>query len=488
MGISLASGLPTVADKCTGRGIRAVISATSAEAAMIGRDAFRDGGNAFDAALAAALAETVILPSKCGLAGDLVALCLQPSGPPRALLAIGPAPAGLGDLVSRDGTLPVTGGKAVGIPGAPAGYASLAQLGALGLTRAIEPAIDLAEKGFAWSAVNDRYVRRSRELLQRENPGGTAYLPGGRPIAVGSRVALPGLARVLEEFACRGAGLFMGPIGDALIDTVHSRGGVIMADDLANAQAIWEEPVSVTVGRHLVWATPSPTHGPSLLAALAEAGEAADAVALWKAVNNAIHDRQRNAGDAGGGGGTSVVAAADANGNSVVVVHSNSHPTFGSGIVLEPYALVLTNRAGRGFSSDPRHTNFPRPNHRPVTTLHAWALGPVDDRPSMMGATPGGENQMPWNAQVLRQLLSGAEPADAILTPRWAREADGSLEIEQGLPAGEHSALADSVAVRDVPLWSLPSGVQILSTGGRDGSQSLSVATDIRGVYGIAGL
>ncbi|MGH3321519.1 MAG: gamma-glutamyltransferase [Streptosporangiaceae bacterium] len=477
----LASG---VAEKCTSRGTRGVVSATAPEAAWVGRDAFLAGGNAFDAALAAALAETVLLPPKCGLAGDLVALCLRPGHPPRALVAVGPAPAALGDTVRRQGALPTTGGLAVGVPGAPAGYTALARLGALGLARAARPSADLANRGFSWSPVNDRYLRRSRELLEQQNPNGTAYLPRGRPIPVGSRVTVPGLAHVLDEFVRREADLFAGPIGDALVAAVHARGGVITAEDLSRAEARWEEPIRATVAGRRLCATPAPTHGPSLLGALAEAGAAADAVTLWKAVEGAVAARDRDVGDIHGDAGTSVITAADADGNAVVVVHSNSHPTFGSGIVLEPHALVLANRAGRGFSSEPGHPNFPHLRRRPVTTLHAWSLGPADGRPALMGATPGGESQMPWNAQVVQRLLRGASPADAILAPRWARGSGGALEIEEGFPAADRAALANAVATSDVPLWSLWSGMQVVTVG--DSSEPLTVAADIRSTGGTA--
>ena len=77
-------------------------------------------------------------------------------------------------------------------------------------------------------------------------------------------------------------------------------------------------------------------------------------------------------------------------------------PRFGSGIVVADYDLVLANRAGRGFTPEPGHPNFPDRGRRPATTLHAWvgdATAPA--RRASSGGTPGGANQMPWNAQTL---------------------------------------------------------------------------------------
>lgn len=485
MSDSLQSWFGVVAEKVTSRGWRAVVATAAPEAAAIGRDALRAGGNAFDAALAAALAETVLLPPKCGLAGDLVALCLRPDQPPTALVAIGPAPVGLGDVVREQGALPLTGGLAVGIPAAPAGYAALARLGRRGLQPAVSPSIELAEHGFAWSTLNEHYARRAQTLLEKQIPAGNSYLPGGGLITAGSRVTLPGLAKTLNEFAHRGAELFSGPVGDALVAAVRSRGGVMTHQDLARAEARWQTPVSATVAGQRVWSTPSPTHGPSLLTALDSAMTEPDCAAtLRNGVEAAICARGRWAEDAVGDGGTSVVSATDAEGNAIVLVHSNSHPTFGSGIVMDGYDLILSNRAGRGFTPVLGHPNFPAPHRRPVTTLHAWALGPVDGPPNTVGATSGGENQMPWNAQVLARLLQNTEPADAILAPRWARRGDGALTVEEGFSTRERAALTGSTI--DVPRWSLPSGMQATQSGST--TQPLTATADIRSIGGTASL
>jgi hypothetical protein len=101
------SELAVMAEQCTGRGARGVVCAAAPLAAAAGADALRAGGNAYDAAVAAALAETVLLPSKCGLGGDLVAITAAPGLEPEALLAVGGAPrrarrsGGLGHVARR---------------------------------------------------------------------------------------------------------------------------------------------------------------------------------------------------------------------------------------------------------------------------------------------------------------------------------------------------------------------------------------------------
>src|SRR3546814_16859272 len=74
----------------------------------------------------------------------------------------------------------------------------------------------------------------------------------------------------------------------------------------------------------------------------------------------------RQAFGAGGGGGTSVVTAADGEGNRVVVVHSNSFPPYGSGVVVSEYDLVLNNRPGRGFALDAPSGHWNRTEARRV--------------------------------------------------------------------------------------------------------------------------
>ena len=113
---------------------------------------------------------------------------------------------------------------------------------------------------------------------------------------------------------------------------------------------------TIRTGRHTLWATPAPTHGPTLLAAVAAATPGDDPATQYRRVLAAIAQQRDVLADPSG---TSIVSAADRDGNAVVVVHSNSYPRYGSGLVVADYDLVLANRAGRGFNPDPGHANFP---------------------------------------------------------------------------------------------------------------------------------
>lgn len=483
--MQLAPEVAVMAEQVTGRGVRGVVSAAAPMAAQAGIRALADGGNAFDAAVTAALAETVLLPPKCGLGGDLIAIVLRADEfRPTALVAVGGAPTGLAEFASS-GTWRDVGPTSVGPPAAAAGYDALARLGRLGRTRLAAPAISLALDGFPWATVCTRLSEQAAALVAEMHPEGCVYYPDGSAIRPGAPTRLPGLAAVLDEWVVRGEGLLEGPVGDAIVAAVAARGGILRRDDFGFARAEWMACAERMVRGRPVWATPAPTHGPSLLEAIADAADTADAGdargatdasgahnsagrgrispdVLHRAVMAAIARRRTELADPSG---TSMVSAADADGNVVVIVHSNSFPRFGSGIVVPEFDLPLANRAGRGFTATPGHPNFPVAGRRPATTLHAWAVGDLDGRATLLGGTPGGANQMPWNAQSLVRILDGEERPGALVTAplwEWLPDDDG-LRIEQGFTDADREAL-DGLGVRvaRAPRWGCKSAQQVV--------------------------
>jgi gamma-glutamyltranspeptidase/glutathione hydrolase len=213
-----------------------------------------------------------------------------------------------------------------------------------------------------------------------------------------------------------------------------------------------------------LWATPAPTHGPSLLDAVADVIADGDAgpAGVHRAVMAAIARQRVTLGDPGG---TSMVSAGDADGTVVVVVHSNSYPRFGSGIVVPEYSLTLANRAGRGFNPEPGHPNFPVRGRRPATTLHAWAADDGAGAPRWTGATPGGANQLPWNAQTVVRLLGGEQRPGVLVTSplwEWLPDDDG-LRIEAGLGDRDVVALAAAAPrVVRAARWGCKSAQQVV--------------------------
>lgn len=455
-----------MAEQCTGRGRNGVVCAAAPLAALAGSQILRAGGNAFDAAVAAALAETVLLPPKCGFGGDLIAIVVDRRGvpsttaiTPRSVIAVGGAAPGLA-AVADAGAWSDVGPTSVGAPGAAAGYAALAACGVLPRHALAAPAIDLARNGFPWAAVCTRLSEQAARLVADMNPAGTSYYPDG-PIAPETLVRLPGLADVLDEWVQRGADLLAGPVGAAIVTTVRDRGGVLDQQSLSSVRVTWDECVQQSVRGQSVWATPAPTHGPSLLDAVANAASS-DPADSYRAVMAAITRRRDTLSDPSG---TSMVSAADADGNVVIIVHSNSFPRFGSGLIVPGYDLVLNNRAGRGFSPQPGHPNFPVAGRRPAITLHAWAVGDIEGRVRLLGATPGGANQMPWNAQAIMRVLAGCDrPGELVTAPLWEwLPDDDGVRIETGFdPALETSLRAVVPRAVMTSAWGCKSAQQVV--------------------------
>lgn len=478
----VAGAEAVMAEQCQARGRHGAVAAAAPTAALIGAEALRSGGNAYDAAVASALAETVLLPPKCGLAGDLVALSWAADAEaPESLHAIGGAPGGLA-AAARQGRLHPTGPTSVGIPGAPAGYLALARRGRLPLERLAAPAIELARDGFCWSRICSSLAEESAELVARFNPAGTRYYPGGQVIEPGTITVLPGLAAALEHFTASPEGFLSGPVGEAIVRCMREHGGVLTLSDLAHGgTAEWVASSAGRLAGVPLFTTPAPTHGPALLRGLVHvtANTTEAAVRIHADVMNAIAWRRRELADPSG---TSMVSAVDECGTLVTIVHSNSYPRFGSGLIVEEFDLILSNRAGRGFSADPDHPNFPVAGRRPATTLHAWAVRRAD-RTRLLGATPGGANQMPWNAQTLARLAAGeSDPGRLIVAPRWEwRPENAAIRVEQGFSDMEVERLRSSATTMEiVDRWALHSAMQIV---GVDASGCIkSAAADPRTV------
>ncbi|CAN5124646.1 gamma-glutamyltransferase family protein [soil metagenome] len=473
-----------MAEQCQARGQWGLVAAAAPTAALIGADILRSGGNAYDAAVAAALAETVLLPPKCGLGGDLIAM-VWPAGSevPETLIAVGGAPAGLAAIAAA-GHLTETGPMSVGVPAAPAGYAALAERGVFSLERLVEPAIVLAERGFAWSRICAVLSDESRVLVRQHSVDNTRYYPDGRALTPGETVRLPGMARMLEKFAASGADIFQGAIGQAIVSRVRGAGGVLDERDFEFARAEWGRPVSLSRAEALLYATPAPTHGASLLDAVSQFPTDGDQSDAYRAALAAIATRRDTLGDPSG---TSMVTVMDSVGTMVLIVHSNSFPRFGSGLILSEYDMILANRAGRGFNAVEGHPNFPLPGKRPASTLHAWAARLRDGR-RMLGATPGGTNQMPWNASTIASLLAGeTDVGKLVVAPRWEwRPQDDGVVLEDGFSLAEAQRLS-SVAPSTVSVdrWAMRSAMQIVT---RDGRGNGAIAVDPRTVGAVVAL
>jgi gamma-glutamyltranspeptidase/glutathione hydrolase len=281
------------------------------------------GGNATDAAVAAAFTLAVVAPYHSGLGGGGVAVVHdRVKNEQRFLEFREVAPkAATRDMYLRDGKvvpgLSTDGGLAVGVPGAVAGYLELhARHGRLKLRDVLAPAIAAARGGF-WVTPVYQSVAATRLECLRQDPGGRSLFlspaksPGEAPVApaVGQIIRNPEMARTLELLVQRGAkGFYEGPVARAIAESVQARGGLVTVEDLKAYRARWGEPVTGTYrGHRVVTAAPPSAGGVALVQILGVMERAFPAGVpyrdveglhvLGEAMRRAYYDRWKYLGD-----------------------------------------------------------------------------------------------------------------------------------------------------------------------------------------------
>ena len=471
--------------------------ATSQRAATeAGVEILRAGGNAADAAIAAAAALNVTEPTSTGLGGDCFALFYEAaSGAITALNGSGRAPAALTlDLIAAQGLaeLPRFHPHTITVPGACAGWCDLLERhGKLSRARVFEPAIRLAEEGFAVGENTAHFWARGLE--QRKGAANLDELAiDGRAPRAGERFTNPGLARTLRAIADGGKdAYYRGEIAAALVEVVRAAGGVMTADDLAAHTSTWDEPISIPYRGHRIWECPPNGQGLTALLALGildgldlagqdplgpdrvhllvEALRLAFADTRWYVADpKVVHvpvaellspaylagrraaiDPRRATADVRRGApvaGTDTVyfCVVDGDGNACSFINSN-YMGFGTGLVPRGWGFTLQNR-GHGFSLDPAHPNALAPGKRPYHTIIPGMITRADGSLYAPFGVMGGFMQPQGHVQVVVGLLDdGLAPQAAVDRPRWCIEpvdGDGAVHLEEGVPAATAEALA----------------------------------------------
>ncbi|MGZ8593733.1 MAG: gamma-glutamyltransferase family protein, partial [Actinomycetota bacterium] len=455
------------------------------------------GGNAADAALAAATTLAVAAPHMCGVGGDLFALVREPSGRTVAVNASGAAPAAVDvDALRREGAMPAHGPHAVTVPGAVSGWWELAERwGRFGLPAALAPAINLARGGVT---VSRTLAADLQEVAPRllADPGATGvFAPAGRPLARGEALVQPALAATLEALAEEGpAALYGGALGDAIARHLRALGSAMSPEDLAAHEA-WSGPPLALGYRGLeVHVVPPNSQGFVLLQILALVGRLGldpdptgpDAGALAEVFRITAAERDRVNADPrrvdvpvelllvdehlaglaeavrlrqgtqppGGRSDTIALVAADASGLGVVLIQS-LFDAFGSGI-LEPTTGVLLHCRGSAFVLEPGHPNVLEGGKRPSHTLLPVVVQ-REGRLVALAGTMGGGGQPQIDAMtLLRALDLGLGAADAVAAPRWlvggmALGRTGRRVVaEASVPAAARRSLEDTGYAIDV--------------------------------------
>jgi gamma-glutamyltranspeptidase len=432
---------------------RVAIAAPHVDAVSAAEDAVRVGGNALDAALAAAAVLAVTYPHQCSLGGDLTALVSLPDrGQVVAVLSIGAAPGAIDvEMLVAAGTgMPNQGPLAVTVPGVVAGWITLAELGArLGLQRPLEHAAALAEEGVRVPPGLARAIDARRSAIGAD-PGLSGLLMRDRhPLREGSSLRQPALAHTLRELATDPASFYEGSVAARFAAGLAELGSPLTEADLLSHEADQATPLTLWVGETCWWAPPPPAQGATALALIDDS----DPRDLFVRARDAHAARDRLLGDPRGGqidvdamlhpsggvlagsarraaGDTVAVATVDDEGRSVTLVQS-VFQTLGAGL-LEPRTGIVLHNRGAAFTLDPGggHPGRLQPRIRPPHTLCPL----LAEAPGMRVAIgcQGGRVQ----PLILAQLAGQASDRDAALdqmlsAPRWvvgSRDLDLSAE------------------------------------------------------------
>jgi len=471
--------------------VNGVVATSQPLAAQAGLEMLRRGGNAVDAAIAAAAALTVVEPTSNGLGGDSFAIVWDGERL-HGLNGSGRWPAGMDPKRLRaagHARVPDLGWASVTVPGAPAAWHDLHQrFGRLGLPEILAPAIRYAEEGFAVSPVISRlWEQAAPDLLGSDDPAlagwQQVFTRGGRIPSAGERWSSPGHAACLRALAERGVrDFYQGEVAARLCAFAARTGGALSAADLARHHSEWVQPIRIRYRDHEVWELPPNGQGIAALQALGilegtRAGELAHGSAeLWhlqiEAMKLAFADAYRyvadpehtpvpvagmlapaylqsrrrligeQAGDPGPGepptGGTVYLCAADRDGVMVSFIQSN-YTGFGSGVVVPDLGVAFQSRAAC-FRLEPGHPNSAGPGKRPRHTIIPAFLTRSGEPVGPFGVM-GAEMQPQGHVQVVCGMVDhDLNPQAALDAPRWQVTA-GGVRVEPATPADVETAL-----------------------------------------------
>ncbi len=446
-----------------------VVAAPHTLAAEAGCDVLADGGNAIEAAVAAAAAIVSAYPHMNHIGGDGFWLIREPSGRVRYIEAAGFA----GKLATRERyrelgheTVPERGPLAAcTVPGAIGGWMLALEAakdagGKMPLKRLLEAAIGIAREGYpvssslAWRFLQDR-------TLAIEAPGfAQTFTPGGKAQPKGARLSSGKLPDTFEQLGRAGLDdFYRGDVGREIASDLEAIGSPVTREDLQKYRATLREPLILRVRDAMVYGCQPPTPGLAMLMILglyeklgAPRAESFEYVhAIVEATKRAFRARDRVITDfdrltdkpsdwltssalereaaqvkmdraapwpaPAGDGDTIWLGAADKNGYVVSYIQSLFWE-FGSGCVLPQTGVLMQNR-GASFSLDPKAKNPLEPGRRPLHTLTP-AMAVFDDGRVLGFGTMGGDGQpQSLGAIFARYAFHKVPLAEAIDRPRW---------------------------------------------------------------------
>lgn len=238
-------------------------------ASEVGRQILQQGGNAVDAAVAVQFALAVTLPRAGNIGGGGFMVVYLASGEVTALDFREKAPAAASpDMYIRNGkfdqNLSWEGPLAVGVPGTVDGMINAhTRYGKLPLKTVLEPAIQLARKGYilTYSQASDMNAHAER-FKKFEAAANYFTKKNGKPFEEGERFVQEDLASTLEKISQKGRdGFYSGSVGDAIVREMKKAGGLITREDLSHYESKWREPVHTSFRGYDVYIMPPPSSG-----------------------------------------------------------------------------------------------------------------------------------------------------------------------------------------------------------------------------------
>ena len=284
-----AAPLPVASD-------RALVVSPHPAVTEAGVEMLSAGGNAVDAAIAAAFALAVAQPQSTGIGGGGFLLIRLADGRAFAIDARETAPAAATpDLYTRPGVpenASLVGGLAVATPGLVAGLTlALEAHGTLPLARVLAPAIRLAEEGYTVGAYQARFVEEmgKRGLGARFPELARIHLPPV-PATARTRIVQADLARTLRAIAAQGpAAFYEGPVAEAIAKAVAEHGGILTTGDLARYRPVVRQPLAARFRGFEVLAFPPPSSGGVTLLEILNVLEGFELARLGAGSSAAIH-------------------------------------------------------------------------------------------------------------------------------------------------------------------------------------------------------
>ncbi|TSI05958.1 gamma-glutamyltransferase [Lysinibacillus sp. BW-2-10] len=439
------------------------------------------GGNAIEAAIAAASTIGVVYPHMNGIGGDNFWLIYNAKTKElKALNASGRSGemATINFYKSQGYTkIPSRGALAANtVPGAVAGwgqayaYSNEEMNGSLSWVSLLESAIHYAKEGFPvtpsqeyWTSVNLDEKDTEFRALGRYAGFKQVFLKGNRPYQAGDVMKQMDLAKTLTAIAENGANHFYNSeLTEKVVADLQKHGGILTVEDFKKHTSDWVKPISVPYRDYVAYNLPPNTQGMASLSILnilnhinmkeIEEGSSTYYHVLVEAIKHAFVDRDRYLTDPNfmdipiseilseqhglelaekirdsdrakelqlldAKGDTVWLGIVDEYGNAVSFIQSIYHE-FGSGFIPEGTGIVLQNR-GSYFSLDENHVNALAPRKRSFHTLNP-AMLLKNGNPTLVYGTMGGEGQPQTQAALVTRIVDyGMNVQEAIEAPRW---------------------------------------------------------------------